>query len=386
TKNPAACNNAYGAGVHVKTVLYINATGEISGAERSLLAILDALDRQQWHPIVAAPDGPLLEAVAKRQIKTIPIRLHPLQRPRSIRHGAQFFSALQYNRRATSAVIQHVNADIVHANSTPAMLCSAGTTYLPLIWQVRDLVPLGIIGMLLYRQATRVAVISSAVRDDIVRYAHDGGTKIYNLPPAVDTTVFAPAQDKRVLRERLGLPLDTFLIGHIAQFVPWKRHDLFLDAMTRVVSLPCHAVLSGANLSGDTTYLSHLSDRISTPPLSGHVTLLPWQDNAATLTAALDLSVLTSHNEPFGRVLIEALSCKVPAIAVDEGGARDIVLHDICGLLVPADHDALATAITRCMQSSELCMRYGSAGHSRVIENFGLDRQRSYVNALYGNI
>ena len=48
------------------TILYLNTGAEISGAERSLLTIFDALDRSHWKPFLAAPDGPLLAEAEQR--------------------------------------------------------------------------------------------------------------------------------------------------------------------------------------------------------------------------------------------------------------------------------------------------------------------------------
>src|SRR5581483_6439445 len=78
---------ARSAGVRV---LYVNHTAEVSGGERSLLALLAALPAEV-RPLLAAPPGPLTERAREQGLQTHPIRgtagslrLHPLHTPRAL--------------------------------------------------------------------------------------------------------------------------------------------------------------------------------------------------------------------------------------------------------------------------------------------------------------
>jgi len=228
-----------------------------------------------------------------------------------------------------------------------------------------------------------VAAISDVVRQELLRYADDGGEKIVNLPPAIDTNTFTPVTDRTTLRERLGLPVDQPLIGLIAQFVPWKRHHLFLDMLEQIADRPWHAVLAGADLHHDAAYLAGIRERITRPPLAGRVTWLPWQDQPAQLLAALDLCVLTSSMEPFGRVVAEAMACAVPVVAVAEGGPCEIIQSGVTGVLAPAEPVDLAVAVSTLLADPALRTAYGQAGRQRVQEQYSLDRQRNDLSALY---
>lgn len=330
-----------GARADVRTV-------PISGAERSLLAMLDALDRTRFTPVVAAPDGPLLREVAARGVRVEPVALPPLRRAS--------FPRLLGNLRAGWArvreTVARVQPDIIHANGTPAMLYLLRARGVPVVWHVRDLAPLGVAGHLLYRRAARVAVISSAVREDLRRYAGNDD-KCVLLPPAVDTARFCPCPDTAALRAQRGLPAGVPLLGMIAQFVPWKRHHLFLDTLELLGDRPWHAVLAGADLHHDEAYCQSLRDRLAEPPLRGRVTWLPWQDDAAPLLAVLDISVLTSEREPFGRVLIEAMACGMSVVAMDDAGPRDIVVPGETGILCRADAREIAGACARLLDNAD---------------------------------
>lgn len=362
------------------TILYLNATGEISGAEQSLLAMLDALERDRFLPVVAAPDGPLLREAAARGARVEPVELSLLRRPVGAGEAWALLRRLRAGWREVQRVVERVKPDLVHANTTPAMLYALRIAG-PVIWQVRDLTPLRTVGRMLYRKAARVAVISSAVREDIRQYGNED--KCMLLPPAVDTGHFHPVADKVTIRIGLGLPTDIPLIGMIAQFVPWKRHHLFLDALELIMDRPWHAVLAGADLHHDALYLASLRERIAQPPLAGRVTWLPWQQDPAPLMAALDICALTSDNEPFGRVLIEAMACGVPVVAMDDPGPRDIVIPGETGLLCPPDANKIADAFVNLLDLPERREALGEAGRDRVKSCFSLVNQREELTALY---
>ncbi|GAB7079710.1 glycosyltransferase family 4 protein [Megalodesulfovibrio paquesii] len=117
-----------------------------------------------------------------------------------------------------------------------------------------------------------------------------------------------------------------------------------------------------------------LGDRVSLPGVVGN--LGDWY-------AAADLYVMTSRFEGFGNTLAEALAHGLPAVAVDcETGPRDILRHELDGLLVPQDDpDALASALGRLMADAPLRRRFGAQAMA-ARERFGLPAVASQWEAL----
>lgn len=87
--------------------------------------------------------------------------------------------------------------------------------------------------------------------------------------------------------------------------------------------------------------------------------------------AESSLIVMTSNYEGFGMVLVEAMSCGVPAVAFDcQCGPRDIVRHGERGLVVKnGDIDGLAEAMMMLMKDDELRKRMGEEA-KKVVETF----------------
>ena len=112
------------------------------------------------------------------------------------------------------------------------------------------------------------------------------------------------------------------------------------------------------------THRSEFSDRIH---WVGHVDdVRPWYRLANML-------VLASENEPFGRVLVEAMAFGVPIIATKGGGVPEIVRHGQDGLLVtPGRADAIAEAMEEVLNDKGLREKFGRSACKRA-QTFTLD-------------
>jgi glycosyltransferase involved in cell wall biosynthesis len=100
-----------------------------------------------------------------------------------------------------------------------------------------------------------------------------------------------------------------------------------------------------------------------------------------------DIMVLPSRNEPFGRVLIEAMATGKPVIATASGGAPEIVVPEETGLLVPPENaEALAGALLRLLGDEDLRQRMGAAGVARAREHFDVRRVVEQVEGIYGEM
>jgi glycosyltransferase involved in cell wall biosynthesis len=104
----------------------------------------------------------------------------------------------------------------------------------------------------------------------------------------------------------------------------------------------------------------------------GSLSLLGHVENMAELLARVDLVVLpTTYGEGVPRSLIEAAASGLPIVATDMPGCREIVRHELTGLLVPPrDIDALAVAIKRLLADPGERAGMGAAGRELVLAEF----------------
>lgn len=96
-----------------------------------------------------------------------------------------------------------------------------------------------------------------------------------------------------------------------------------------------------------------------------------------------DLLVHASVNEQFGTVLIEAMACGLPAIAVDRGGPATIVEDPETGWLVePDDLEGLATAIVAAVNHPDERRRRGERARQRAVSHYSWSRIGSQLAEL----
>jgi glycosyltransferase involved in cell wall biosynthesis len=73
-------------------------------------------------------------------------------------------------------------------------------------------------------------------------------------------------------------------------------------------------------------------------------------------------------------VVLEAMSAKLPVIATDVSGTREVVIDKKTGLLIPkADSAAIANAMLTLLDNRDFGKRMGEAGFQRIQESFSVD-------------
>lgn len=98
--------------------------------------------------------------------------------------------------------------------------------------------------------------------------------------------------------------------------------------------------------------------------------------------------VFSSRFEGFGMVLVEAMSCGLPAVSFAcKCGPRDIIQHEKTGLLIPPeDMEALANGICRLIEDKDLRLRMGESAAQDVHEKFSMERIMRQWENLFENV
>ena len=104
----------------------------------------------------------------------------------------------------------------------------------------------------------------------------------------------------------------------------------------------------------------------------------------AEIVRALDVLMLPSWEEPFGRSAIEAMALEVPVVATTVGGPAEIVEDGREGFLVaPREPRAWADAVRRVLANGEQAAAMGHAGRLRVERAFTIAQHVGAVQAVY---
>lgn len=103
----------------------------------------------------------------------------------------------------------------------------------------------------------------------------------------------------------------------------------------------------------------------------GIVEWLGHVEDMVQLFQNVDAVVLPSYREGLPKGLVEAAACGLPLVATDVPGCRDVVSHEVDGLLIPVRNaSALANAICRLERDAALCTRLGTAARAKALAVF----------------
>jgi glycosyltransferase involved in cell wall biosynthesis len=188
------------------------------------------------------------------------------------------------------------------------------------------------------------------------------------VPNGVDTDLFRPLDRAASRRELLGAGFENkFVAGYVGRLVPEKGLADMVHAL-RLCDPAVHLLFVGAGPMREE--LPALAARLG---VAERVTILPQQPLQALprVMNALDALVLVSRTTPswkeqFGRVIIEAHACGIPAIGSNSGAIPDVVGNG--GMIVPESSPAeLAGALRNLATDPALCARMGQAGRERAV-------------------
>lgn len=372
------------------TVLLVDSASELGGAQRSLLELAVALQARGLSLQAAVPDGALRTALqaAGVSVHRIPAaRLHRWLSPRTLTELALFSSAILRLAR----LVRTVRPAIIHANGlTAALQAVCVHRQIPVLWHVRDLNMRHAVVRYLSRRVACLVGISESVAEHLsVLVPSSQRRKVRLVRNGIDVTHFRPG-DRAAARRMFQLPLDAPLVGMIAHLVPWKKHTRFLELAVAIHKTrdDVRFVLAGRDLFHDHPQQRALLEaQIAAAGLTGIITWVRELDDVAPLLPALDLLVHPAVNEPFGRILCEAMAAEIPVVAINRAGPGCIVPHGQAGYLVhPNDTTALVRQILLLLQHPETSRQMGVAARQHVLANFDITRTAAEVHALYTEI
>jgi glycosyltransferase involved in cell wall biosynthesis len=110
-------------------------------------------------------------------------------------------------------------------------------------------------------------------------------------------------------------------------------------------------------------------------------------DGVIRMYKMADAVAFPSLLETFGHVNIEAMAVERPIVSTDAPGCRDIVDHEINGLIAPAgEAGSLADQMQRIVESPELRSRLVKNGHRTVCEQYTWETVGDQYLQLYREI
>lgn len=229
--------------------------------------------------------------------------------------------------------------------------------------------PRKILVALLAKKNMFFAGVSDSARDDLRRniwgVPNDRIVTLYNI---IDYPLF----EKQILprkeaREYLQIHANTFVFGHIGRLVKEKDQHNLIRAFAMIQTQCPNAKLI---IMGDGKLEQELKQQVRDLQLEDKVIFPGFIYDGFRMMRAFDTFVLTSTEEAFGRVSLEAMVARTLLIATKVDGIPEVV-GDSAILLEPSNSEKLAAVMLQVYQASQAERdAWGEKGYRRMLEKF----------------
>lgn len=219
------------------------------------------------------------------------------------------------------------------------------------IWQVGIEIPEVSLRLLQYPQTDVRVTYSHQFSREIHKWIGNCGP-FSIIPPPIDTGMFRPLlpQEKCSLRNKLGIPLDSFVIVNCSNMRPIKGINNVIEIALEFSSVLNKNVI--LLLVGPIT--KHLQEVVSSigfnldcklPALGkvGKLTVMAvgLQSNTNEYHAVSDVALNASIHDSFNTSLAESMACGIPVITSDAVGIARLINNYSCGHLFSYSNNAL---------------------------------------------
>jgi N-acetyl-alpha-D-glucosaminyl L-malate synthase BshA len=232
-----------------------------------------------------------------------------------------------------------------------------------------------------------VTSISSYLKDKTLQ-DFDVTRPIEVIPNFVNCDVYTPivdAEARATARRRLAEP-DEAILMHLSNFRPVKRVTDVVKIFAQVAAeLPARLVLVGDG--PDRSAAEWLAHDLG---IQARVHFLGKQERVNELLPLADLMLMPSELESFGLAALEAMACKVPAIATRVGGVPELIDDGVTGLLYPVGNvEEMAAGILALLRDQErfTAMRDAArkTAQTRFCSTLVVPQYIKYYEAVLGN-
>jgi glycosyltransferase involved in cell wall biosynthesis len=184
---------------------------------------------------------------------------------------------------------------------------------------------------------------------------------------------------KAILRD-LGIPEDAKIVCGCGSIEARKGVDIFLKVARQArksEGFPIHFIWIG----GDSESVNTMRRSVESSGMSDFVHFVGHKTDVTQHFDAADLFLLTSREDPFPLVMLEAaLRGKAIVCFEQSGGAPEFVGKD-AGFVV-RDTDEMTDRVIETLSSQSLCTRLGATGRQKVLTNHDLEMGASRIASM----
>lgn len=223
-----------------------------------------------------------------------------------------------------------------------------------------------------FRKATAIIVTTDELKAYVIEKSGVETDRISVIPNYVDTELFRPNP------EQTKNPQQICFVGRL---MPVKNLDLLCQAVARIPDATLVLV-------GDGPHRQELESWVQSNGVSKRIQFAGLVPNE-TLPDIINQSAifaLTSKFEGHPKALIEAMACEIAPIGTDVPGIRNLLQHEVNGLLCQPTVDGIEQGLRRLFDDDNLRATLSQAAYAFAKQEYSLDKVVDMELALYETI
>jgi len=387
-----------------KRILYLETTreGVVGGSHTCLYELVKGLDRSKYEPLVIlSSDIPIrkeFEKVCKVILVARKFRGPSHQghfAPSKVRATGRYLSDIVFDLLPGTLtivrIIRQEGIDIIHVNNALEQGCeaimAAKLCRIPCIVHQRGIGKVNRLARFLSKYVDVLICISEAVRQ---RYLTErvSPKRVVRIYDGIDFLTTVPMVSSEMMQYALGIENKGPIVGIVGTIQPWKGQREVILAIKEVKKQfqDIRCLIVGGIF--DPVYRNEIKKLVAELELTDNIYLLGYRKDVLDVMNTMDVVIHASTSpEPFGRVLIEAMTLGKPLIATRAGGPLEIIEDRVNGLLVPPrDPEALGSAVKLLLENKMFSAKIAEAGRERVKQLFTLGSTIQETENIYAEL
>jgi glycosyltransferase involved in cell wall biosynthesis len=346
------------------------------GSLNSLLDVLRHVDRDSFEVAALLPgDGSTSREIEALRIPILYEAMPPAGK------NLRYLRAVWAFRR----LLEREAVDLVYfadyASWRPALLLGARLCGKPVVVHLHWLVSQAFVSDRFLREVPAIIGNSRATLEALRGLVADD--RLHVIHNCIDLASCGPGPDRR----GEFFPRNAPLVGFVGIFRPEKGVETFLD-MARLIRARRPEVrylaVGGESVIRDRGWLEKMKGHADEIGVGDVVRFTGTRRDIPEIMRSLDVLVVPSLTEGFGRVILEANGVGTPVVATAVGGIPEVIEEGVTGFLVPPrDAEAMAETVLRVLGDSAWRARVALVAPQRIRERFSPDTQVCAIEAVW---
>lgn len=362
-------------------ILHVIPKLTIGGVENQLLMVLKNYNKNIYFPIVCCLSD---KGDLGVEIESCGVKLFCLNK---LKHTFDWTIIRDIYKLIKQNSIKVIRTHQYHANlygriagllaKVPCIVASVHNVY-----TIDKKIHRRIINHFLARYTDRIVAVSKAVMHDILIYDRISQNKLCVIYNGIEMRSFLNMHGN--IRDELGIPKNTPLIGTVGRLTPQKGHKFLLEAIKKLkFKFPEIKLL----IVGDGPLKNDLKKYSQTLNIDDKVIFLGLRRDIPNFLSSIDIFVLPSLWEGLSNALIEAMASGKPVIVTDIPPIKEIINSEELGVLIPPENsDAIADALELLLHDKTRSETSGNAAKEKAFSSFTIEKTIEQYTSLFEDI